>query len=170
MLQELAEVEREMKSREMNEDMTLGISASNPLRFRPDHFKGLLPDQVDAIKAKQREQMEDARVCPFFCLLIHLLKSLVCFSLQSSLVPSQRQREEEERQRREDERKAAIIGRTLVAHERQAERDRKEQQRQMMEENKRQAEMARSRKKELDREYENAVDPSWWDKWNTTSR
>jgi hypothetical protein len=65
MLQELAEVEREMKSREMNEDMTLGISASNPLRFRPDHFKGLLPDQVEAIKAKQREQIEEARVCLF---------------------------------------------------------------------------------------------------------
>ena len=64
--QEEAEIEREMTSREMNEDMTLAVSASDSNRFRPDHFKGLLPDQVQAIKDTQRQQVEDMKVCPLF--------------------------------------------------------------------------------------------------------
>ena len=70
--QEEAEIEREMTSREMNEDMTLSVSAANGNRFRPDHFKGLLPDQVQAIKETQRQQVEDAKVRYSFHPLFYL--------------------------------------------------------------------------------------------------
>ena len=88
--QEEAEIEREMTSREMNEDMTLAVSASDANRFRPDHFKGLLPDQIQAIKDTQRQQVEDAKVCLFsfsffspFLLYFYSFSTLLCISSSS---------------------------------------------------------------------------------------
>jgi hypothetical protein len=57
----LAEVQSHLSSSWLGEDPSATLSAADPLRFRPDHFKGLRPDQKEDILRTVQAQMEDTK-------------------------------------------------------------------------------------------------------------
>jgi hypothetical protein len=54
-------VQSHLSSSWLGEDPSATLSAADPLRFRPDHFKGLRPDQKEDILRTVQAQMEDTK-------------------------------------------------------------------------------------------------------------
>eukprot|EP01028_Stygiella_incarcerata_P010043 TRINITY_DN503_c0_g2_i1.p1 TRINITY_DN503_c0_g2~~TRINITY_DN503_c0_g2_i1.p1 ORF type:complete len:381 (+),score=151.99 TRINITY_DN503_c0_g2_i1:105-1247(+) len=55
----LAEVQSHLSSSWLREDPSVTLSAADPHRFRPDHFKGLRPDQKEEILRTVQVQLEE---------------------------------------------------------------------------------------------------------------
>ena len=70
------EIQNQLSSDLLCERLQTTISAVNPNRFRPDHFKGLRPDQHRAIDFEQKRCATEAQVwlpaclCALFVLLL----------------------------------------------------------------------------------------------------
>eukprot|EP00899_Mesostigma_viride_P026564 jgi/Mesvir1/7092/Mv09200-RA.1 len=51
-----------LRSDMITENPGVGLSASNPMRLRPDHYKGMSPEQIEAVRREQAAQAEYARM------------------------------------------------------------------------------------------------------------
>ena len=51
----------------LTENPDQAISALGPNRVVPDRWKGMSPEQIEAIRKKQLEQVEERKVGAYFC-------------------------------------------------------------------------------------------------------
>lgn len=139
----LHDVESHLKSDVLTESFDATISAVDPLRFRPDHFKGLRPDQYEKIEEIRRKQLEE--------------KS----SHSASEMEEERRREAESEQCR---RSALLIEREIA-------RQRREVEGTLAAEQKKQAEEKKARVDALYHgTYANRVDESFFDQFGKSCR
>jgi len=54
------ELQNQLRSDLLTENPAVGISASAPLRLRPDHYKGMSPEQLTEIVRIQQRQREES--------------------------------------------------------------------------------------------------------------
>ncbi|KAK2964493.1 putative RIB43A domain with coiled-coils 1 L homeolog [Blattamonas nauphoetae] len=139
---ERLQIERQLASSTLTEDMTVARSVANPNRLRPDHYKGMFAEDKERIKQQQRDQIEEHKA----------------------------RKEREEAEAKAEELRQQQIQQRLLAMEQQSERDRKEKERQILMENQQKAIQDRERKKKLDEQYSNTIDKSFYDYFQTTSR
>lgn len=142
MMDGIEQIRVQMNSAWLNEDLHTSVSAVNPNRVRPDHFKGFFPQQTQAIIEMQRKQKEEL----------------------------QKLREQEAEAKRVYEHQQAKLTHQLIVEEHNVERARKEQAKLLAEELRRQAEEAKERKKKINEIYSGKIEESYFSQFGTTTR
>lgn len=137
----LEEIRTQLESAFLNEDLHTTKSVS-PGRVVPYHFKGLFPQQAEAIRATQRLQQEEL----------------------------QQRRVADVAEKKEWDHAQVAMARELIASQRKTERDRALQGRELADDLRKQAEEARDRKEKMNALYANRVDESYFQQFGTSSR
>eukprot|EP00708_Paratrimastix_pyriformis_P002996 GAFH01001760.1.p1 GENE.GAFH01001760.1~~GAFH01001760.1.p1 ORF type:complete len:386 (-),score=132.82 GAFH01001760.1:293-1366(-) len=141
-LDSIEETRHWMEGSFLNEDMNRQVAATNPRRVVPYAYKGLFPEQHQAILEMQRKQQEELRQA----------------------------REREATAEREYARQQAAISRTLTLQEREAERLRRDAAQRLAEEHRQQALQAKEKLEATNALYAGRVDESFFSQFGTSSR
>ncbi|KAJ4462444.1 putative protofilament ribbon protein [Paratrimastix pyriformis] len=179
-LDSIEETRHWMEGSFLNEDMNRQVAATNPRRVVPYAYKGLFPEQHQAILEMQRKQQEELRVLspPFVVPVPAASRRRFSAGLIltgpsfPSFGPStvQQAREREATAEREYARQQAAISRTLTLQEREAERLRRDAAQRLAEEHRQQALQAKEKLEATNALYAGRVDESFFSQFGTSSR
>ncbi|KAF0973524.1 hypothetical protein FDP41_008228 [Naegleria fowleri] len=141
-LDKLEEIQNQLNNHVLNESFHTTLHASDPSRFRPDHFKHLREDQYEQIEKTRQAQLQEIR----------------------------EKRDVESLTQHYWDKKRILEAKMAVLAQREQERAKKQQAAELLECHKRQAEEKRMKEKAINQVYANQVTEDFFDRFNQSSR